>query len=338
VCQIMMKRWSYDASLTDDRSQAVQSYLRSHTHDEAFATQTAKLWDLYRFLSSQSFSSPDELRSSVFFDEAYTQPLFTKQEAREVYAHLYSKRGGAPPPAAGDVEVLDALIVRMLYFVRDWSPAFVVNTVDSLSPYIFILKGLEEQEEFGALLGIALDATEAGLKTVASGIQSLSPVVVGLLPIPEAGPIGAVLGWMVASVFIVLLVAIHVSREHFGQAFISSFGLIPIVGQSLYNAAMSGERFLTKTAQKRQRLITSAGKVFGEGVADSLDAMIPDPLSLPTEASAPAPAPASTDGTDALARELASYEPVQGGRKRLSRKRGRTHNKRWQTRRKRYGT
>jgi hypothetical protein len=176
---------------------------------------------------------------------------------------------------------VDNMILRWIGFVREWTPQFVTDTADTVAPYVFILKGLEESPDFGPLLAISLDAVEAGLKSTAAVIQNSAPVIVGLLPIPEAGPVGAVLGWLVASVFIFLLVAIHLSRKQFGQAFIASFGLIPIVGESLYNAAMSGEKFIQKTSERREKLIGSVRNVAGDYAADTLDALVPDPLAVP---------------------------------------------------------
>lgn len=335
-----MDAWSFDDDkLYNEKDHRVYTYLKKNTHNKELARNTAKLLDLYRYLSTESFKSPEELRNSVFLDSAHKEHAFTPEEANQVYTLLNPpQQGGAPQPE--DVEVLDTIIMRWVYFIREWTPAFITDITDEITPYMFILKGLEENEEFGVLLGVALDATEAGLKTTAGAIQSLSPIIVGLLPLPEAGPIGAVLGWLVSSVFIVLLVSIHISRRHFGQAFIASFSLIPIVGQSLYNAAMSGERFLTKTSQKRQRLIESARKVLGDGVADTLEATIPDPLAPPPEESpaegddgtgqaalanamqsyTPMGVGTASEGEDALAKEMQSYVPIAG--KRFSKKHG----------------
>ena len=329
-----MDTWAFDDPLNDEKEITVVNYLKKQTKDKELSEHAGRLWGLYLFLSSKSFSSPDEIQSSVFLDTKRTEPMFTREESERIFELLNQQQGGA---SKEEVEILDNLVLKWVYFIRDWSPAFVTDTADTLSPYIFILKGLEENEEFGPLIGIALDATEAGLKTTAAVIQNMAPVIVGLLPLPEAGPVGAVLGWMVASIFIVLLVAVHVSRRQFGQAFIVSFGLIPIAGESLYNAAMSGERFLQKTSAKRGRLLDSTRKILGDGVADTLDSVIPDPLS-PAVATSYDSTPAPVDNTEgeiALQKELASYKPVRGGKtKRFSKKRRK--NTKWRTQRNKF--
>lgn len=273
-----METWAYDDPQFDSRAQHVVDYLEQQTKNPELSENAGKLWDLYLFLNGRTFQSPAELQSSVFLDSKRTQPLFSDREAMKVFEMLQKKGGtleGESP------EAVDNIILRWIGFVREWSPAFIKDTADTLAPYVFILKGLEESPEFGELLAIALDATEAGLKSTAAVIQNTAPVIVGLLPIPEAGPVGAVLGWLVASVFIFLLVAIHISRKQFGQAFIASFGLIPVVGESLYNVAMSGEKFLQKTSERRDRLIQSVRNVAGNYAADTLDALVPDPLAVP---------------------------------------------------------
>ena len=97
---------------------------------------------------------------------------------------------------------------------------------------------------------------------------------------------------------------------------------------------MSGERFLTKTSQKRERLIENTRKVLGDGVADTLEATIPDPLAPPVEEQSVAKAEgketgvkaegketgANAEGEKELAAALADYKPIAG--KRFSKKLG----------------
>lgn len=274
-----MDTWAYDDLPVDPREDVITDYLDDNTDDFNLAKNAGRMWGLYLYLSSRTFQSPAEVQSSVFMDSQRTKPMFTESQATSIFELLNAQKGGAITASDEQVEVLDNMIMKWVYFIREWTPAFITDTTDTFAPYVFILKGLEENEEYGVLLGVALDSAEAGLKSTAAVIQNMAPVIIGLLPLPEAGPVGAVIGWMVASVFIFLLLAIHVSRRQFGQAFIVSFGLIPIVGESLYNAAMSGEKFVQKTAEKRGRLIKNVRKMLGDEIADILDGVIPDPLA-----------------------------------------------------------
>jgi VIT1/CCC1 family predicted Fe2+/Mn2+ transporter len=164
---------------------------------------------------------------------------------------------------------------RWVEFMYEWQPNFIKDSIEVVGPYVFIGKALE-QGEFGPIFSIALDSMTAALPSIATGIMNITPTVVGFLPIPEAGPIGAVIGWMLASVFILLLVLLHITREHFGQAFVVSFLLIPFVGTTLYNGALSGEKFVTKLNDKRKTLIDSIATRFGEESGIVAEAVIPD--------------------------------------------------------------
>lgn len=177
---------------------------------------------------SQKFKSPEEIEKSAYHDKALTKPIFQKREAKALFHMLSPMKGGAE-----DVEAYDAMIRRMIYFVRGWTPQFVLDVTDSTAPYVFILKTMEQNPEFGPLLGVALDATVATLPVISTSIQNLTPELIGLVPIPEASLVGVVIGWLIASTFVILNMAIHISRDHFGQAFVVSFGLIPLVGSSL---------------------------------------------------------------------------------------------------------
>jgi hypothetical protein len=128
-----------------------------------------------------------------------------------------------------------------------------------------------------------LDATVSTLPVISTTIQNMAPELIGLVPIPEASLVGVVIGWLLASTFVILNMAIHVSRDHFGEAFIVSFGLIPLVGTSLYNAALSGQRFLGKLSKKRSKLINSARLIAGDGTGNILEAIVPDLNSVPPE-------------------------------------------------------
>jgi hypothetical protein len=278
-----MDVWVYDSPPRDPHETLVVDYLTKQTKNPEFSKKVGRMTGLYDYLASNRNMSPAEIRKRVLLDSK--TPMFTKKQSEELHT-LLAKSGGNQLDA--DADVLDGVIRRSMTFVYDWSPAFVTGVVDTVTPYALILNTLEQNEEFGPLLAIALDATEAGLKITASTIQTMSPIIIGLLPIPEAGPIGAVVGWFVASFFIFFLVLIHISRAHFGQAFIAMFNMIPIVGQSLYNAAIAGERFLTKTAHRREKLLEAVVNVpiAGPTIAGLIDSVVPDPLYVEPPATA----------------------------------------------------
>lgn len=331
-----MDTWAYDDLPVDPREDVITNYLNETTDDFNLAKNAGRMWGLYLYLTTHIFQSPADVHASIFMDSRRTKPMFTETQATSIFELLNTQKGGA----AETPEVLDNMIMKWVYFIRGWTPAFITDTTDTFAPYVFILKGLEENEEYGVLLGIALDATEAGLKSTAAVIQNMAPVIIGLLPIPEAGPVGAVIGWMVASVFIFLLLAIHVSRRQFGQAFIVSFGLIPIVGESIYNAAMSSEKFLQKTSEKRARLIKNVRKMLGDSIADTLDAVVPNPLgpvdgnpTLPEQPMQIPTSPPVKQQTPEAQAQINQYLSQLGG-KGFSRKQAKTS--KWRTQRRKF--
>ena len=280
-----MDIWIYDDKPTDPREKKLAAFLKSRLKDDNTAEMAGRYWGLYLFLLTHKFNSAEELRKSVRLSK--NTMMFTKDQAEDLFKTINTKKGGGPN--VQDVAALDAIIDRMLNFVyKNLTTAIpcIGNTIDFVSPYVFFLKTIEYGEEFefiGPFVGTAMDAVTTTLPVLAASIENLAPTVIGLLPIPEAGPIGAVLGWMVASVFVDLTMLIHTSREHFGQAFITSFLLIPFVGSSLYAAANSGDRFLEKISKKRERLIEVTRKHFGDEIADGLGSVLIDPEYNPLE-------------------------------------------------------
>jgi hypothetical protein len=284
-----METWKLEDPTTDPKEIAIIKYLKETTGNEELANNAGRMVGLYNFLERNRFSSPDEIHNAVFVG---SEPMFTLEQSEKIYGMLSDSKfvGGAGETPTGlptqqqeHVELLDNLIIRLVYFVRGWTPKFILDNVDSVTPFLFILRTFEHNEVVGPLLGVALDAVTSILPTIASTIQNLSPTIIGLLPLPEAGPVGALIGWAVSSLFTFLAMALHISRGHFGQAFIVSFLMIPFAGASLYSAAMSGERVLTRTADRRARLITTVTRLLGEGAGQIANSVIPDVLYDPSQ-------------------------------------------------------
>lgn len=265
--------WELNDPPEHKEEEILVKYLTKELGDHEAAKLAGRMWSLYTFLEVADFENPEELREHVLSNG---KPLFTEKEAEQVFSMIPHQTGGAE-----DVELLDNMVHRWLSFVYSWTPEFITDVTDSVTPYVFILKTIEYDTSFGPFIGIALDSANAILPSIATTIQNVTPDIVGLVPIPEAGLVGAIIGWMVASGFIFVAMVLNISREHFGQAFIQSFQLIPFVGTSMYNAAMSGERFLKKTASRRERLIETTRNTLGDDAASVVDTIIPDPLYNP---------------------------------------------------------
>jgi len=262
--------WELEDNPLNPQELKIYRYVLKQSGSKNLATTVSRFIELRDYLDKNKFNSPEELRANVLSNGT---PLFHPTEAKQLFKLVSSKTGGGPQP---NVELIDHAIHQLLGFLYEWQPGGLADLEEDLSPYIFIAKTLEQNPEFGPLLEIAMDSVSAILPTIATTLQNLTPEVIGFLPIPEAGPIGAIIGWMIASIFVGLSMLLHISRAHFGQAFIVSFLLIPFLGTSLYNAALSGERFLEKIVDKRQRLLDTIEKTFGDEMRDTVAVMIPD--------------------------------------------------------------
>jgi len=266
--------WNLEDNPLKHRELEIYKYVKRQSGDTNLAHTVSRFVDLREYLDTHSFDSPAELRKNVL---SHGVPIFSKNESEHLFK-LVAKTGGA------DVDIADNIINQWVGYMYEWQPSFIQDGIDMISPYVFIAKTLESGP-FGPLLSIALDAVTATLPTIATSVENLTPEIIGFLPIPEAGPVGAIIGWMIASVFVVLSMLVHLSRGHFGQAFIISFLLIPFLGTTLYNGALSGEKFVTKTVAKREKLINTVSDLFGEIPATVVEAAVPNPLEPPEDSS-----------------------------------------------------
>jgi hypothetical protein len=255
--------WAYDR--TPKENDATE-YVYRKTKNSTLSKNVGRMMSLYDFLHSRKFESPKEIQNSVFYDSAHKQRMFSPKQSATIFKLLAKSGGGG--------EVFDKILRR----ASQLTPEFIQEPLNAASPWIFILKTLESNEQFGPFLSIALDSATHSLPVIAAASQNLAPEIIGLVPIPEAGPIGAVIGWAVASIFTFFCLIINVSREHFDEAFINSFLLIPFIGSSLHNAAMKGDDFLSRTAEKRNPLIKSVKTIplLGTLLGDVLESIIPD--------------------------------------------------------------
>jgi len=326
--------WSLEDNPLNHKELEIYKYIKKQSGNSDLAHTVSRFIDLREYLDTNTFESPADLRMSIL---SHGVPIFSKSES-EIVFKLIAKTGGG----GADVDVADNIINQWVRYMYEWQPGFIQAGEDVITPYIFIAKTLESGP-FGPLFSIALDSITATLPSIAAAVENLTPGLIGFLPIPEAGPVGAIIGWMIASQFVILAMLINLSRQHFGQAFIVSFLLIPFMGTTLYNGALSGERLATKTVAKREKLINTVSDLFGEVPATVLEAAIPDPLETPEDSSTKKvnlldmgkkaiAGLASSVGLPTSLHDIADkIEGPKTGGKRLSR---RTHSKgKWRTQR-----
>lgn len=262
--------WSLEDNPTEQRELKIFKYVRKMSSNAEFAHTVSRFVDLNEYLHKQNYTSPEELRKDVLSEG---RPLFSASESRQLFQML-SKTGGA----TGDL--MDETIKGWLQWLYEWSPGFVKTGTDVISPLLFIAKTLEAGP-FGPMLSIAMDSVAAGLPATAATIESVVPKVMQFIPIPEAGPVGEIIGWMIASVFVILAMLLNISRQHFGQAFIVSFLMIPFFGTTLYSGALAAEKLAgkisTRFTEQRDKLLAVVSKIrsLGDQAAQTLRDNLP---------------------------------------------------------------
>lgn len=262
--------WNLEDNPIESRELKIFKYVRKMSSNAEFAHTVSRFVNLNDYLQKQNYKTAEELRIDVLSEG---RPLFSASESKQLF-RMISKTGGA----TGDV--LDEAIGGWLKWLYEWSPGFIKTGTDVVSPLLFIAKTLESGP-FGPLLGIAMDSTAAILPATAATIESVVPKVMEFLPIPESGPVGEIIGWMIASVFVILALLLNISRQHFGQAFIVSFLLIPFFGTTLYTGALAAEKLAgkisTRFTEQKEKLLEVVSKIrtMGAEAAETLRANLP---------------------------------------------------------------
>jgi hypothetical protein len=262
--------WSLEDNPIEERELKIFKYVRKMSSNAEFAHTVSRFVNLNDYLHKQNYNNPEELRKDVLSEG---RPLFSPSESKQLF-RMIAKTGGATE------DVLDEAIGGWLKWLYEWSPGFIKTGTDVVSPLLFIAKTLEAGP-FGPMLSIAMDSTAAVLPATAATIESIVPKVMEFIPIPESGPIGEIIGWMIASVFVILAMLLNISRQHFGQAFIVSFLLIPFFGTTMYSGALSAEKLAgkisTRFTEQRDKLLAVVTKIqtMGTQAAETLRANLP---------------------------------------------------------------
>jgi hypothetical protein len=243
----------------------------------ADANNVDRMISAYEALWKGKFNSPEDIRRSFTKNG---EPLFTPEQAASVFKKIQpTQRGGAPVDS-----ILNDSIRKGIDSAAGITPPSPSNpaiqaTVKTIQlwfrfiiPFLFILDTLENTPLFGDILGAALDVTAATLPVIASTIQTMTPGIVGLIPIPLAGTVGIILGWMFSLWFLWLAAVIGFSRKEFAAALEATAGMVPVLGPALSRGVKAVETVGTKFYNRADRISESISKVFGslKGAIDNV--------------------------------------------------------------------
>ena len=223
----------------------------------------------YEALYKGKFKSAEDIRRSFTKDG---EPLFTPEQAASVFRKIQplTQNGGAPVDS-----LLNDSIRKAIDSAAGITPPAPMNPaiqagikstqlmVRTIIPFVFILDTLENTPLFGDLVGAALDVTAAVLPVMASSIQTLTPGVVGLIPIPLAGTVGIILGWMFSLWFLWLAAVIGFSRKEFAAALEATAGMVPVIGPALSRGVKAVETVGTKFYNRADKISTSISNAYG---------------------------------------------------------------------------
>ena len=224
----------------------------------------------YEALYKGKFNSAEDIRRSFTKDG---EPLFTPEQAASVFRKIQpmtTQKGG---------EQIDSIVnmaarkgIDLAAGISEPGPPnpgiqAAIKTIQMviriIIPFVFILDTLENTPLFGDLIGAALDVTAAVLPVMASNIQTLTPGIVGLIPIPLAGTVGIILGWLFSLWFLWLAMVIGISRKEFAAALEATAGMVPVIGPALSRGVKAAETVGTKFYNRADKIMASISKVYG---------------------------------------------------------------------------
>ena len=291
-----MATWDFDTPSQNTNIQDVQRYLTENLQSTTAGLNGARMLDLYNFLHSHTFANPRQLKSAVSKDGA---PLFTDEEAAQVFSQLTMRGGGE------SVEFFDSMAKRLAGYTGDLVP-------DGAKGYLYFLKALEQNPDQGPLVSTMLDIVGQGLPTIAATIQTVAPQLIGALPIPSAAIAGVIIGWIMSAFFLFLAILTNLSRKKFGSAFVTAAALVPVVGASIMNAAKTLERVSGKMSDRREKLVKSVNSVFGPEIGASVVGFIPDLNDTSVDVPVPTVSAPSLGAIGALAKGKLGAMPSLG--------------------------
>lgn len=230
--------------------------------------------DAYHVLYNGKFKSPKQIRDS-FFNAG--KPLLTMKQSETIFRRMRQSGGQEAPHTDIINEAAQSLLDMAAGIKKPGNVNIDPRAVEAAQkaaqmiqaglrvvlPFVFILNTLENSPMFGDLIGAALDVTAATLPILAITVQATTPAIVGLLPIPEAGEVGIIVGWLFSLWFLWIGAVIALSRKDFSGALEATAGMIPVIGASAMKSVKSVDEVVTKFANRAEKIMESVMHAYG---------------------------------------------------------------------------
>lgn len=269
-----MSMWTWESKLEDPYEKQIYKKIFNLTKSKSLALKASKNLGLFEFLKKNKFSTSKELQESIFLKPG--KKLFDEKQSKTVWEFFNTapeQKGGEEPSPPKAENAFDALVERWLVFMYHLLPGGIQESIKYVEPFMFPLSEKPGQEGIvtkmpgvGLGLNFALDVVAQNNKLAAKLAQQYTPMIMGLVPIPEASTVGIIIGYMISTMFIFFNMLVFVSKREFGQAFTQSLALFPFIGLAMQNVAESGEKVIEKFASKRQKLIGQLKGSDGQGM------------------------------------------------------------------------
>ena len=286
--------WVYEDPPEDPYERKMYKILLKLLHNKDVAKKGARNLGLFKFLSRNKFESASELRRNIlsegkplfkpadakavwtFFRQsggalspeqlrkinedglkqlAEQEPIQGQDQVQESYQNAEPVEGTSAEKEDTSGSAYDAIVDRWLKFWFALTPSFLQDPINMISPFMYPLKTLESIPVYGDSLAVAVDVVAQMNKNLSKMAQMYTPMMMGLLPIPEASTVGIIVGYMISTMFIFFNMIIFTTRHHFGEAFKQSLALIPFVGMALENFADSGDGLVGRYGKARLKII-----------------------------------------------------------------------------------
>ena len=161
--------------------------------------------------------------------------------------------------------------------------------INAFLPTIFFLDFSEKHTNFALYMDMAVTVVKKLLHTGATAAQTITPIIVGLVPLPEMGTVGAIIGWLYSIALLSIAAAVGFVSRDFGYTAESLAGMIPVVGSTAMRIIHSGDETATRYTNKFYRM-TGATQPMGDRPPTKIETINSVKEALwPTP---PAPAPA----------------------------------------------
>lgn len=199
---------------------------------------------------------------------------FSAENVLEIQRILKLQHGLPAPQRGGSAEedktqeVYDKMFARVgSVFPPSWDRFFY---------YLFFLHAIENAKFVGPFATTFFDTISLSLPTIGEGLGTLlgTGSTVFLSAIPGAAIAAPVIGYIPELLFGLAAINIDMGRKRFGQAFKKLLDLVPLLGETLSQAAVNFEVFLKNYEASRERLLKEAA-LLSPSAAESLACVLP---------------------------------------------------------------